>query len=82
MYDMLSPDIPNSAAWREVARGTARSAKMVAASRDMERERYWLVGFCLVGPRTALEVSPAAFVVPHIVALNTQTASHIPAAGV
>ena len=46
---MLSPDIPNSAAWREAARGTARSAKMVAALRDMERERYWL-DFALWAP--------------------------------
>jgi hypothetical protein len=49
MYEMLSPDIPNSAAWREAARGTARSAKMVAALRDLERERYWL-DFALWAP--------------------------------
>jgi hypothetical protein len=49
VYEMLSPDIPNSAAWREAARGTARSATMVAALRDVERERYWL-DFALWAP--------------------------------
>jgi hypothetical protein len=49
MYEMLSPDIPNSESWREAARGTAWSAKMVAALRDLERERYWL-NFALWAP--------------------------------
>jgi hypothetical protein len=49
MYEMLSPEVPNSAAWREAARGTAWSAKMLAALRDLERERYWL-DFALWAP--------------------------------
>ncbi len=50
MYDMRAPDIANSDAWREAARGTAWSAAMVAALRDVERERYWL-DFALWAPR-------------------------------
>ncbi len=42
MYEMNSPDIPNVDTWREAARGTTWSATMVAALRDVERERYWL----------------------------------------
>lgn len=42
MYEMNASDIPNSDAWREAARGTKRSARMVASLRDVERERYWL----------------------------------------
>ncbi len=42
MYEMNAPDIPNSDAWGEAARGTDWSARMVAALRDLERERYWL----------------------------------------
>jgi hypothetical protein len=49
MYEMISPDIPDSDAWREAARGTEWSAKMVAALRDVERERYWL-DFALWAP--------------------------------
>jgi hypothetical protein len=49
MYEMTSPDIPASEAWREAARGTAWSAKMVTALRDLERERYWL-DFALWAP--------------------------------
>jgi hypothetical protein len=49
VYEMLSPDIPASDVWREAARGTARSARMVAALRDMEREQYWL-DFALWAP--------------------------------
>lgn len=49
MYDMQSPDIPHSDNWRQAARGTERSAKMVAALRDLERERYWL-DFALWAP--------------------------------
>jgi hypothetical protein len=49
MYELTSPDIPNSDTWREAARGTAWSAKMVAALRDVERERYWL-DFALWAP--------------------------------
>ena len=49
MYELRSADIPNSDAWREAARGTEWSAKMVAALRDLERERYWL-DFALWAP--------------------------------
>lgn len=49
LYEMLSPEIPNSEAWREAARGTEWSAKMVAVLRDLERERYWL-DFALWAP--------------------------------
>jgi hypothetical protein len=49
MYEMLAPDIPNSESWREAARGTAWSARMVAALRDVARERYWL-DFALWAP--------------------------------
>jgi hypothetical protein len=49
LYEMLSPDIPQSEAWREAARGTPWSAKMVAALRDLVRERYWL-DFALWAP--------------------------------
>ena len=49
MYEMLSPDIPETNAWREAARGTPWSAAMVASLRDLERERYWL-DFALWAP--------------------------------
>jgi hypothetical protein len=49
MYEMLSPEIPASEAWREAARGTDWSARMVAALHDLERERYWL-DFALWAP--------------------------------
>ncbi|MCP5157642.1 MAG: hypothetical protein H6983_25940 [Ectothiorhodospiraceae bacterium] len=42
MYELADPDIPTRADWVEAARGTERSAAMVAALRDAERERYWL----------------------------------------
>lgn len=42
MYEMFSPDIPLSDIWRQAARGTERSAEMMAALRDVEHERYWL----------------------------------------
>jgi hypothetical protein len=49
MYELTAADIPTSDAWREAARGTAWSASMVAALRDVERERYWL-DFALWAP--------------------------------
>ncbi|ETX03760.1 MAG: hypothetical protein ETSY2_32620 [Candidatus Entotheonella gemina] len=49
MYEMSAPDIPNSGAWQEAARGTDWSANMVASLRDVERERYWL-DFALWAP--------------------------------
>jgi hypothetical protein len=49
MYELTSPDIPTTDAWHEAARGTAWSASMVAALRDVERERYWL-DFALWAP--------------------------------
>ncbi len=49
MYEMDAPSIPNSDTWREAARGTDWSAKMVATLQDMERERYWL-DFALWAP--------------------------------
>ena len=49
MYEMNAADISNSDAWREAATGTDWSAKMVAALRDLERERYWL-DFALWAP--------------------------------
>lgn len=49
MYELLSPEIPASDTWREAARGTEWSARMVAALRDLERERYWL-DFALWAP--------------------------------
>jgi hypothetical protein len=42
MYELTAAHIPTTDAWREAACGTARSAGMVAALRDVERERYWL----------------------------------------
>ena len=42
MYEMHAPDIPHTDAWREAARGTDWSARIVTELRDMERERYWL----------------------------------------
>lgn len=49
MYEMQSPDIPSTDTWRQAARGTEWSARMVAALRDLERERYWL-DFALWAP--------------------------------
>ncbi len=49
MYEIDAPTIPNSNGWREAARDTDWSANMVAALRDMERERYWL-DFALWAP--------------------------------
>lgn len=49
MYELASPDIPNSEVWREAARGKEWSARMVAALRHLERERYWL-DFALWAP--------------------------------
>jgi hypothetical protein len=42
MYEMLSPEIPESDSWKEAARGTERSKQVLAALRDVSRERYWL----------------------------------------
>lgn len=49
VYELRSPDIPASEAWREAARGTPWSAEMVAALRHLTRERYWL-DFALWAP--------------------------------
>jgi len=49
VYELRSPDIPASDAWRHAARGTPWSADMVAALRDLRRERYWL-DFALWAP--------------------------------
>jgi hypothetical protein len=49
VYELVSPDIPGSDAWRQAARGTSWSANMVASLRDLERERYWL-DFALWAP--------------------------------
>ena len=49
MYELLSPDIRRSDAWREAARGTAWSEKMVASLRQLEGEDYWL-DFALWAP--------------------------------
>jgi hypothetical protein len=49
VYEMLSPEVPSTDAWRQAARGTEWSAKMVAALRDLEGERYWL-DFALWAP--------------------------------
>ena len=42
MYEMLSPNIPDSDAWKEAAWGTSRSKQMMEALRDVARLRYWL----------------------------------------
>ena len=42
VYELRSPDIPASDAWRNAARGTPWSADMVASLRDLTREGYWL----------------------------------------
>ncbi len=49
MYELASPTIPDSATWAEAARGTPRSATMVAALQNLERESYWL-DFALQAP--------------------------------
>jgi hypothetical protein len=50
VYELRSPDIPESYAWRAAAQGTDWSRRMVASLRDVSRERYWL-DFALWAPR-------------------------------
>jgi hypothetical protein len=50
LYELASPEITESEAWKEAARGTEWSRQMVADLRDMSRERYWL-DFALWAPR-------------------------------
>ncbi len=42
MYEMLSSYLPDSHVWKEAARGTEWSKKMISALRDACFERYWL----------------------------------------
>ncbi len=42
MYEMLSPNVPDSDVWKEASRGTEWSKQMIGALRDVSRERYWL----------------------------------------
>ena len=49
MYEMLSPNIPDSGAWKEASQGTPRSKQMIDALRDVSRQRYWL-DFALWAP--------------------------------
>lgn len=50
LYEMNSPDIPSSEQWKDAARGTEWSARMVGSLQDLTRNVYWL-HFCLWAPR-------------------------------
>jgi hypothetical protein len=42
IYEMLSPNLPDSDVWKEAARGTEWSTQMIGALQDASFGRYWL----------------------------------------
>ena len=68
LYELASPDVPTSDAWRAAARGTAWSDRMVASLRDVEQERYWL-DFVLWAPDSCGAAGPVELMsspLPHV----------------
>ncbi len=51
MYEMLSPDIPDTDVWKEASGGSERSKQMIGALRDVSFDRYWL-DFSMWAPGT------------------------------